>query len=366
LRWGSGPHEHGETDETDGPADVRSGPGRHWLARLTRTPFLLGYVVAAVILVAGLAWLRVEVDTGVLLAVLVLGLLLPLARWPVAFAAAVAGVFGLSLIGVPPALDSVRTFYGERRVVEDGAGRHALLAGTTVQGIQHFRRVELRTEPIGYYYRGGPLADVVGAAQASSPSARIDVIGLGVGALAALGRPADSLTFVEIDPAVVAIARDPGLFTYLADATARIEVVVGDGRLGLASRPAASADLVVIDAFNSDAVPVHLLTREAIELYLGRLRAGGIVAFNVSNRFVDLEPVLAAAARDLGLSGLARVDEPSLDLIDADSSHVVVLARVPGDLAGLVGRPGWRAIVQPADRAWTDRYSDLLGALLGH
>jgi hypothetical protein len=366
LRWGSGPLGSGESDETDDPAEARPGPSRPWIGPLTRTPFLLRYVLVSVALVVGLAWLQVEIDTGVLLAVLVLGLLLPLARWPIAFAAAVVGVFVLSLIAVPPALESVRTFYGERRVVEDGGGRHGLLAGTTVQGIQHFRQMELRTEPIGYYYRGGPLADVIGAAQATSPSARIDVVGLGVGALAALGRPTDSLIFIEIDPAVVAIARDPGLFTYLADATASTEIVVGDGRLGLASRPGASADLIVIDAFNSDAVPVHLLTREAIELYLDRLRAGGIVAFNVSNRFVDLEPVLAASARDLGLSGLARVDEPSLDLIDADSSHVVVLARSTGELAGLAGRPGWRTLVQPADRAWTDRYSDLLGALLAH
>ncbi len=363
LRWGSTPGASARDAEAATPESGPPTQRRAWLARLRRTPFLLGYGLGAVALVAGLAWLGADVHPGVLLGALLLGLLLGLARWPVAFAAAIAAVFGLALVGVPPSLDERRTFYGERRVVEDAEGRHALLAGTTVQGVQHFRQVDLRREPVGYYHRGGPLADVVEVVKARTPAARISVVGLGVGALAALGRPVDSLTFYEIDPAIVAIARDPRLFTYLADSAPAIDVVVGDGRLGLASRTSTDADLVVVDAFNSDAIPVHLLTREAIQLYLDRLRPGGIVAFNVSNRYVDLEPVLAAAARDLGLAGLARVDEPVQDDADADSSHVVVLARSPADLTGLTARPGWRSLGEPAERAWTDRSSDLLGAL---
>ena len=141
--------------------------------------------------------------------------------------------------------------------------------------------------------------------------------------------------------------------------------MVGDGRLGLASAAAGGSDLIVIDAFNSDAVPVHLLTREAIELDLARLQPGGIVAFNVSNRYVDLEPVLAAAARDLGLAGLARIDEPGPEDADADASHVVVLARDPAALSTLSGRPGWRPLAAPVSRTWTDRFSDLFGVLVG-
>ncbi len=363
LRWGTTPGASATEAEAATPESGPPSRRRAWLARLRQIPFLLGYGLGALALVAGLAWLGADVHPGVLLGALLLGLLLGLARWPVAFAAAVAAVFGLALVGVPPSIEERRTFYGERRVVEDAGGRHALLAGTTIQGVQHFRQVELRREPVGYYHRGGPLADVVEVVQARAPAARISVVGLGAGALAALGRPADSLTFYEIDPAIVAIARDPRLFTYLADSAAATDVVVADGRLGIASRTSTEADLVVVDAFNSDAIPVHLLTREAIELYLDRVRPGGIVAFNVSNRYVDLEPVLAAAARDLGLIGLARVDEPAQDEADADSSHVVVLARSPDDLTGLAARPGWRPLVEPAERAWTDRSSDLLGAL---
>ena len=339
--------------------------GRRSVAALAGTPFLLRYAVAAVVAVAGLASLGVGLDPGVILGGLVLGLLLGLARWPAAFAGAFGLVVVLALLLIPPSLTSVRTFYGERRVVEDGAGRHGLLSGTTIQGIQHFRQVELRREPIGYYHRGGPLADVVAAVQARGPNSRIQVVGLGAGAIAALARPTDSLTFYEIDPAVVAIARDPRLFTYLADALGPVEIVVGDGRLGLSSAAAAGSDLVVIDAFNSDAVPVHLLTREAVELDLARLRPGGIVAFNVSNRYVDLEPVLAAAARDLGLAGLARIDEPGPADADADASHVVVLARDPAALSTLSGRPGWRPLAAPVRRTWTDRFSDLFGVLVG-
>ena len=357
LRRGSAGNDAGDEQPEGGPS--------RWLDLVRRTPFIVRYGVVATALIVVLAWLRAPVDAGTLLAVLVLGLLLGLARWPAAFAAAVGAVFALSLVAAPPALETVRTFYGERRVVEDAAGRHGLLVGTTFQGIQHFRQADRRRDPIGYYHRGGPLADVVAVVQGVTDRATIDVVGLGVGAMAADARPSDRITFFEIDPAIVAIARDPRLFTYVADARATVDVVVVDGRLGIAAEPAGQADLVVIDAFSSDAVPVHLLTREALGVDLERLRPHGLIAFNVSNRFVDLEPVLAAAARDLGLVGLARIDDPSPSDADADASHVVVLAQTPDDLAGLAARPGWRPLVAPTGRAWTDRYSDLLGAFRG-
>ena len=265
-----------------------------------------------------------------------------------------------------PTLRSVRTFYGIHRVAADPTGRHALFGGTTVQGLQQYLPVDLRDRPIGYYHLAGPVADVVAAVRERTPSVRAAVVGLGAGAIAAYGRQGDELTFYEIDPAVVAIARDPGLFTYLADTRARVTVVIGDGRLGLAAGPAGSDDLVVVDAFASDAIPVHLLTREAIAIDMARLRPGGLIAFNVSNRYLDLEPILAAAARDLGLSGMGRVDDPPPDRAgDADPSHWVVLAADRAALTDLAARPGWRPLVAPAERAWTDRWSDLLGALIG-
>ncbi len=371
VRWGAGWSDAQPGHRTEEAAvPGRRGPVaralvavRRVAAAAWRTPFLARYSVAALALVLGLAWFGIEADAGAVVGALVLGLLLGVARWPAVFAAAMGAVFLLSLIAVQPAIETIRTFYGERRVVEDARGRHALLAGTTIQGIQHYLPIERRRDPVGYYHAASPLADVVGMVDGRHATARIGVIGLGVGGLAAYGRPGDSLTFYEIDPGVVDIARDPHLFTYLADTRARVDVVVGDGRLELVKAPVGAYDLIVVDAFDSDSIPVHLLTREAIEAYFERLGPEDVVAFNVSNRFVALEPVLAAAARDLGLAGLARLDDPTPSLdSDADASDVVVLARSPDDLATLAARPGWRPLVTPIQRAWTDRYSDLFGS----
>ncbi len=333
------------------------------LAVVRRAPFFAWYLLGAAALLLAVGSAGPEVQPGVVVGALALGLLLGLASRPFVFAAAVAVVLALSVVALPPSLLVVRTFHGVHRVAADVAGRHALFAGTTVQGIQDYQPAERRREPVGYYHRGGPIGDIVALAQARSPGVRIGVLGLGAGALAAYGRPTDELRFYEIDPAVVRIARDPRLFTYLADSPARISVEIGDGRLALAAAAASSFDLVVVDAFSSDAIPVHLLTREAVELYVARLRPGGLVAFNVSNRYVAMEPVLASVAGDLGLAGLARVDEPPLELAgDADPSHWVVLARDAADLGPLLDRAGWRPLVAPAPRTWTDRFSDLLGA----
>ncbi len=374
VRWGASWDDEAPGDqEADGPGAPGAPAGRHvggtadGIRRLAdaawRTPFLARYSVAALAIVLGLAWAGIEADPGVVVGALVLGLLLGLARWPIVFAASMGAVFGLSLLAIQPAIESTRTFYGERRVVEDASGRHALLAGTTIQGIQRYLPIDRRRDPVGYYHPASPLADVIGMVDARHPASRTGLIGLGVGGLAAFGRPGDTMTFYEIDPAVVAIARDPHLFTYLADTRAQVEVVVGDGRLGLDGAPPGAFDLIVVDAFDSDSIPVHLLTREAIEGYLERLGPDGVVAFNVSNRFVSLEPVLAAAARDLGLVGLARLDDPAPSLIgDADASDVVVLARSSADLEALASKPGWRPLVAPIARTWTDRYSDLFGS----
>ncbi len=353
---------------TPAPAPVSASAFRSVLARgralAGRVPFGAWYALAALALVGWLRAIDADVSAGLLVGALVLGGLLALANRPVVFAGATAAALALGTLALPPPLASVRTFYGVHRVVADAAGRHALFAGTTAQGIQYYEPIGARRVPIGYYHEGSPIADVIRATQARVPAARLAIVGLGTGTLAAYGRRSDEMTFFELDPAVVAIARDPRLFTYLADSAARVDVLVGDGRLGLATIAPASLDLVVVDAFSSDAIPVHLLTREAIQLDLARLRAGGAIAFNVSSRYVTLEPVVAAAARDLGLAALARTDDPAPgERSDADPSDWVVLARWPADLAPLAALPGWRQAAAPVARAWTDRYSDLFGAL---
>src|SRR5207253_633791 len=181
-------------------------------------------------------------------------------------------------------------------------------------------------------------------------------------ALAAYGRPGDRYTFYELDPAVARIASNPRYFTYLRDSRAAVEVVVGDGRLKLATAPDRAYDLIVLDAFSSDSVPVHLLTRESVELYLRKLRPDGLVAFHVTNRYLDLEPVVAGVARSLGLAGLTQNHHASAaeERAGARSSHWIVVARTRDALGPLVRDRRWRPLEnRPGLPVWTDQFSNI-------
>lgn len=232
-------------------------------------------------------------------------------------------------------------------------------------------------EPTAYFSRPGPVGDVWDAlseARASEGGAlrRVAVVGMGIAVLAAYGQPGQEFTFYEIDPGVVRIAQKPALFTYYRQCQATTRTVLGDGRLTLAAAPAGHYDLIFLDAFSSDAVPIHLLTREAIEGYLRTLAPGGVLMFNVTNRYVDLEPVLARAAAELGLTALVR-DEDRLTLERTRQGHTiskwVALTRpsaaddVAARLRGRLVEP-WRAADVRADvRLWTDDYANILSVL---
>ena len=171
-------------------------------------------------------------------------------------------------------------------------------------------------------------------------------------------------TFYEIDPVVARIARDPRLFTFLRDCPARI--VLGDGRQALArERPPAASRLIVIDAFNSDAIPVHLITREALGLYLDRAGPQGAVLFHISNRYVALEPVLGAISADLGLECREQRHVPTeeQDKRGVGASRWAVLAREPATLGGVATDGRWQKCEDDGSRTWTDDYSDLIGAM---
>ena len=188
-------------------------------------------------------------------------------------------------------------------------------------------------------------------------------MGVGTGALAVLAGAHQHLTLYEIDPAVLQIAQTSGYFTYLANTRASFETVLGDGRIGL-SRSGALYDLVVLDAFSSRNVPLHLLTREAVQLYLDRLAPGGSLLFHVSNRYLELAPVLAAHARDLELLGWQRIDVRPAEAEETQvfGSHWVLLAR-PGEDLGLPLSSAWRPLPNPGERrAWTDDHADILSA----
>jgi SAM-dependent methyltransferase len=253
-----------------------------------------------------------------------------------------------------------RNFYGVKRIGLDSTGQgHVLYNGSTKHGAQNLAP-RLRGMPQSYYARSGPLGDVF----AMLPARRVNVgvIGLGAGGLAAYGRPGERWTFFELDPEVERIARDPRFFTYTTDSHASIRVVLGDGRLSLGHEPQASLDLLVLDAFSSDAIPVHLLTREALRLYLQKLAPGGVLLFHLSNRYLDLEPVLASLAQDAGLAAWSRFAAGSASDF-ADPSRWAIVARRREDVGSLGSDRQWRELTASGRRVWTDEYSNVLAAM---
>ena len=184
-------------------------------------------------------------------------------------------------------------------------------------------------------------------------------------ALPATATRRENWTFFEIDPVVVRIARDPRLFRFLSDCGKAPHVVLGDARLTLAASRT-QYDLIVLDAFSSDAIPVHLLTRDATAGYLSRLSPHGVLLFHISNRHLDLHPVVAAEAAAEGLVVIAKRDDRANDTAADFRSNalVAVLARTKNDLGELPNRPGWVAVRTDRAAPWTDDYSDVLGALL--
>jgi hypothetical protein len=254
-----------------------------------------------------------------------------------------------------------RSFFGVVRV-EDDAGVRSLYHGTIVHG-QQLLDPARRREPIAYYHPQGPVGPIFAALRAARAGAPADVgvVGLGSGALAAYGRTGDRFTFYEIDALMERVARDPRLFTWIADSAARIDVVLGDARVSLAAATGARHDLLVVDAFSSHAIPMHLVTREALALYLARTSAHALIVLHVSSQHVRLDAPVGALARDAGLAArIRRDDAPSAPL--ATPTTWIVLARSEADLGALASDGRWRPL--PAGgRPWTDDFSDLLGAL---
>lgn len=259
-----------------------------------------------------------------------------------------------------------RTFFGVHRVqtLDEPVPHRRLMHGTTVHGVALLDRPTL---PTVYYHPAGPIGDVFSSLSLREGTLEFAGVGLGIGSIAAYARPGDRFTFLEIDRAVVEIATDRELFRFIAESPGEIEIEVGDGRIGLERRPAGSFDLIVVDAFSSDAIPVHLLTLEAFEIYLDRLKPGGLLALHLSNQHLDLAPVVTAIARDLGATVRIREDDaPRIELSRndlLDASIWAVLARDDSTLTGAVGRARWVPPEPTQRRAWTDNYSDVLGVI---
>ena len=288
-------------------------------------------------------------------------------RDPARFAIAVVlllltGVFAPSG-GWGNVLHAERTFFGVYRVSVDDERRFiSLFHGTTLHGRQVLG--DRNPEPKTYYHPRSPIGQVF-AARASQSDLSVGVVGLGVGSLAAYAKPHETWTFYEIDPAVERIARANQYFTFLNRCGNRCRVVLGDARVSLAQEPQ-RYDILVLDAFSSDAIPIHLITREAIATYLDHLQANGAIAVHISNRHVALRPVLARLARDHGLVafGSLGVATKSDETIHGYSpSDWVVMARDVASIEAVVVPHRWVRLVPDQAPAWSDDFSNIWTAM---
>jgi spermidine synthase len=222
---------------------------------------------------------------------------------------------------------------------------------------------EERRRFITTYYQETSGIGVAIASRQGGP-VRVGVIGLGTGTIAAYGKSGDLYRFYDIDPRVVKLARSE--FTYLADSQAKVELALGDARLTLEREPPQDFDVLAVDAFSSDAIPVHLITREALGVYLKHVKPDGIVAFHVSNRFLELIPVVARLAKEHGAHAVLVIDDPEDDDDSLRSkSDWVLVSRDPAALKheAIVEAGGVEAEDRPEWRTWTDDYSNLIQIL---
>lgn len=261
-------------------------------------------------------------------------------------------------------LYSNRSFFGAyRAMIDKNEKYHHLFQGTTIHGTQRLdpkRRLELTS----YYHPTGPVGQVFSVFSKVHESGNVAVVGLGTGALACNGTHRQDFTFFEIDSLVEQIARDPKLFTFLRDCPPKIKVTLGDARISLAQAPDHHYQLFVLDAFSSDVIPIHLLTREAVQLYLSKLDENGILFFHISNRYMDLAPTLDRLGSSLNLVVLVRNDvqaTPAEQEDGKDPSRWVIMSRRRDVVAEFLSDPRWKLLDgRLGGDLWTDDYSNIL------
>ncbi len=303
------------------------------------------------------------------------------------FAGAIAGVLVASALetdrkGEWKSLHVERTFFGVHRVIQSpNAKVHMLVHGATVHGMQIQSPLERsdgppidgRSIPTKYFFSTGPIGDIFRPHLAKPAGFRVAVVGLGVGTLSMYGKAGWEYDFYEIDPAVQRIATTPQWFSFMEKARAKgviVNIIMGDGRITLQRAPENHYDLIIFDAFSGDSIPMHLVTKEAVELYLSKLKPGGTIAMNVSNKFVEIRPVISGIAASLGLVAYSREDS----VIDAReealgkerSTWMAVARRVEdlGDLPRSTVGTGWKMHnAGPTDLLWTDESANFLDVM---
>jgi hypothetical protein len=238
---------------------------------------------------------------------------------------------------------------------------HVLFHGSTIHGRQFTVSTE-RCEPLSYFHREGPLGRVFTAFRSSPAPNNVAIVGLGAGATMSYALRDEQWTFYEINPAVVDVARDARYFSYVGDcAQVPFNVVLGDARLKLKDAPDASYGLIVLDAFSSDAIPVHLITQQALDLYLSKLAPHGLLVFHISNRNLDLRPVVADVAQSRNLASTLLEDPILNSTRGKDPSVWVVMTRDADDAKIISSGPNAQALKGNGRNLWTDDFSNILG-----
>jgi hypothetical protein len=346
-----------------------------WTRPGLRRPVALCLIVAVLAIMLGLRITQPDGVFGeesqglVFLVIAVIGFATIGARRPyvVALAGALVLFGGYRAIALSAQTGArVRSYFGVY-TIRDRPGVRELDHGTTVHGVQLRGSVARETMPTTYYARGSGIGQAMAAlGSIYGPTARVGVVGLGTGTLACYARPGQRWRFYEIDPAVVRIARDTGQFSYLRRCLPDPVIRLGDARIALGREAANSLDLLALDAFSSDSVPMHLMTREAFATYGRVLARNGLLLVHISNRFIDLAPVVAAAAREGGWTATQMRYRPSkLEGDRASASDWIALSRDPGSITALAAHdPGWQPLAgRPGFSAWTDDYSTILPLL---
>jgi hypothetical protein len=275
----------------------------------------------------------------------------------------------------------LRSFFGVHKILDVPNGEYrVLMHGTTIHGAQRIRDAEGkpiggRPEPITYYTRNSPIGQAIKAVRdRKGGPIRVAAVGLGTGSIACLTEAGDSLDYYEIDRTVVRVSRDENYFTFIANCAPNASVILGDARLTMADAPDGRYDIIIVDAFSSDAIPVHLVTREAMAIYLKKTAETGLIVMHVSNRHLELTSVVAGIAAANGAvtrEYFTGDEDPEIRKDEYDDSAyrftsvVAVVGRTDADFGELATRKSWSVVEpDPEQWVWTDDYSNLIGALM--
>jgi hypothetical protein len=355
-------------------------PGKERLARWGNWYWLL-LVVLAVVLIAPsystgklFAWIdnwRVWVIGAVGVLSALLALALNANRWKIFATVAVALVLLRAYPSDDGRVETVRSFFGVHKIVVTPNGQyHVLMHGTTIHGAERFKNndgtpASGRPEPITYYHKDGGIGQAITAIrERKGAPLRVAVIGLGSGTLTCASEPGEDWKFFEIDQSMVDTARDPKYFTYIQNCEPNLKPVIGDARLTFAREPDGVYDLIIVDAYSSDAIPIHLATEEAMAIYKQKLAPQGAVLMHVSNRHLELASVVVGIADANDLKSWVYSEDSGRDNEYIFSTSVVVSAREEADVGKLASSDVWAETeADENQRVWTDDYSNVLGAV---